>query len=235
MIAQPIRIKLQAKLQSALHIAGPGRAIALVDRPIELDTAGYPLIPASSIRGRLRAHVERLLDALKQPVCHPPQPMQMCPHVWSQEKQPEEGYCLACRLFGSAWYEAALVNDDLRLIESQRGDSEILRMERMSLSVGRRLGTAQSERLFATETTTPRLAEEPLCFEGNMTGMVTPQEAGWLLAAVPTVTHIGGSKARGLGALQLSAIDVAWWQQAEWKSIQAPSDLIEEALSHGAN
>jgi hypothetical protein len=236
MSAQPIRIKLQARLQSALHIAGPGRAVALVDRPIELDTAGYPLIPASSIRGRLRAHLERLLKAWDQPVCTPPQPAQMCPHLWrGQDAQPEQGYCLACRLFGSAWSEAALLSDDLRLIEAQRGDPEILRLERMSLSVGRRLGTAQSERLFATETTTPHLADEPLCFEGTMIGMVTAEEAGWLLAAVPTITHVGGSKARGLGALDLTVAEVAWWQAGQWMPVATPAALIKVALPDVAN
>lgn len=236
MIAQPIRIKLQARLQSALHIAGPGRAVALVDRPIELDSAGYPLIPASSIRGRLRAHLERLLKAWDQPVCTPPQPAQMCPHVWGNHPaRPKQGYCLACRLFGSVWYEAALLSDDLRLIAEQRGDPDLLRMERMSLSVGRRLGTAQSERLFATETTTPYLADEPLCFEGTMIGMVTAEEAGWLLAAVPTITHAGGSKARGLGALDLTVAEVAWWQDGQWMTVSTPADLIKEALPYAAH
>ena len=236
MTAQPIRITLQARLQSALHIAGPGRTVALVDHPIELDPAGYPLIPASSIRGRLRAHLERLLKAWEQPVCTPPQPTQMCPHVWAdQAARPEQGYCLACRLFGSVWYEAALLSDDLRLVAAQQGDPDLLRMERMSLSVGRRLGTAQSERLFATETTTPHLAREPLCFEGTMMGLVTATEAGWLLAAVPTVTHAGGSKARGLGALELCVAEVAWWQTGQWRPVATPTDLIKEALPHVAS
>lgn len=235
MMAQPIRITLQAKLASALHIAGPGRAVALVDRPIELDTAGYPLIPASSIRGRLRTHLERLLKAWGQPVCIPPLADQMCPHVWGPDDQPEQGYCLACRLFGSPWYEAALLSDDLRLVERQRGDPELLRMERMSLSIGRRLGTAQSERLFATETTTPSLVREPLCFEGALTGLVTTYEAGWLLAAAPTVLHAGGSKARGLGALQLAVTEVAWWQDGAWAPVAEAGALIEEALNHAAD
>lgn len=237
MTGQPIRIKLQAKLQSALHIAGPGRAVALVDRPIELDTAGYPLIPASSIRGRLRAHLERLLKAWQLPVCTPPLTVQMCPHLWNRSSNPppEGGYCLACRLFGSTWYEAALVSDDLRLIETQRGDPGILRIERRSLGIGRRLGTAQSEHLFATETTTSHLGREPLCFEGSMTGLVTPQEAGWVLAAVPTITHAGGSKARGLGALQLTVTEVAWWQTGGWAIVPEPAHLIEEALSHATH
>lgn len=231
MNATPIQITLQAQLNSALHIAGPGRAVALVDRPIELDAAGFPLIPASSIRGRLRAHLERLLRAWQQPVCTPPLPERMCPHCWANGQQTDGHYCMACRLFGSSWYEAALISDDLLLIPEQRGDAEVLRMERMSLGVGRRLGTAQSERLFATETTVPRLGKTALTFVGHMTGLVTAAEAGWLLAAIPTITHAGGSKARGLGAMTLTATAVAWWQAGAWQPVANPATLIEEALS----
>ena len=130
---------------------------------------------------------------------------------------------------------AALLSDDLRLVERQRGDPELLRMERMSLSIGRRLGTAQSERLFATETTTPSLAREPLCFEGALTGLVTAHEAGWLLAAAPTVFHAGGSKARGMGALQLTLPEFAWWQDGVWAPVAELAALVKEALSHATN
>jgi len=236
MTTQPIRITLQAQLLSALHIAGPGRAMALVDRPIDLDAAGFPYIPASSIRGRLRAHLERLLKAWGQPVCTPPVPAQMCPHVGVRgEEGPEQNYCLACRLFGNAWHEAALMNNDLGLVERQRYNADIVRTERMSLSIGRRLGTAQGERLFATETTVSQLGREPLCFEGTMVGLTTPAEVGWLLATVPTIRHAGGSKARGLGALQLTVTEVAWWQGNSWQPVADPNKLIEEALPYATN
>lgn len=232
MTPQPIRITLQAQLQSALHIAGPGRAVALVDRPIDLDAAGFPFIPASSIRGRLRAHLERLLKAWGQPVCTPPVPAQMCPHVWATDTAPAQNYCLACRLFGSAWQGGTLMNNDLCLVARQRKNPDTLRMERMSLSIGRRLGTAQTERLFATETTVPQVGREPLCFEGTMMGLTTASEVGWLLATVPTIRHVGGSKARGLGALQITVTEVAWWQHNDWQAVADPSKLIEEALPY---
>lgn len=223
---------MQAELASGLHILGPGRTVALVDRAIELDAQGFPLIPASSIRGRVRAHLERLLRAWGQPVCTPPAPERMCPHAWGEDDEgPRGGYCQACRIFGSPWYPAAIINTDLRLVDSQRRASpELLRTERMSLGISRRLGTAQGERLFSTEATVRDLDARPLRFEGLISGRLTPIEAGWLLAGLQLVTHAGGNKARGLGELTLSAAEVTWWQNGEWVAADA-RPLIEEVLS----
>ena len=229
-MAEMIRIALRAELRTALHILGPGRAAALTDRPIELDPDGYPLIAASSIRGRLRAHLERLLAAYGQPVCAPPAAERMCPHG---PARPDGGYCMACRIFGSPWREAGITTSDLLLDPDQRVDSSLLRGERTSVSISRRLGTAQSERLFALETTRPALDGAPLAFQGTLIGRIEPVEAGYLLAAVGLVTHAGGSKARGLGELRLAATSVDWRRANAWVEADA-HELIEEALSHAA-
>jgi hypothetical protein len=235
MTAQRVRIKLHVSLQSGLHIAGPGRIVALVDRPIELDPAGYPLIPASSMRGRLRTHLERLLRAWGEPVCTPPAPERMCPQI-AFTPAPQDGYCLACRLFGSPWRDAALVSDDLRLVDHQRAlSSELMRSGRTSLAIGRRLGVAQADRLFSMETTARALDEEPLRFEGYLHGQLTRTETGWLLAAAQLITHVGGGKARGAGHLTVSIAGVEWWQEQRWMAEPVVNKLIEEALGehHG--
>jgi CRISPR/Cas system CSM-associated protein Csm3 (group 7 of RAMP superfamily) len=233
-MATPIQIEITAELRSGLHILGPGRVGVLLDRPIELDLEGYPIIPASSLRGRLRVHLERLLAAWGLPVCAPPAPARMCPHAWHDQSAPPDGYCLACRIFGSAWYPSPLLSADLRLNPKQRGGGpELLRDERMSVAISRRLGTAQSERLFSTETTVARFGHEPLQFQGTLNGRLSEIEAGWLLAAVGTVTHLGGNKARGLGALQLSATAVRWRRDKAWADADV-AQLIEGALNHAA-
>jgi|YNPNPStandDraft_1061719.scaffolds.fasta_scaffold22715_2 CRISPR/Cas system CSM-associated protein Csm3 (group 7 of RAMP superfamily) len=219
-----LRIVLEAELRSPLHILGPGRHVALVDRPVELDAQGYPIIPASSMRGRIRAHLERLLRQMGQPVCAPPSPEQMCPHAG------HDGYCMACRVFGSPWRPAAMVSSDLRLV-APRPDADLLRSERTSVGISRRLGTAQAERLFTIETVDTSFGAAKLVFEGEMVGQATPEEAGWLLAAVPLVTHLGGSKARGLGGISLRAKEVCWWREGEWQSADV-NRLIEEVLDH---
>jgi hypothetical protein len=65
-----------------------------------------------------------------------------------------------------------------------------------------------------------------------MHGYLTRVEAGWLLAAVSAVSHLGGSKARGLGAVELKPTRVEWWRSGSWQEDKVEA-LIEEAL-HGA-
>lgn len=220
-----LRIVLEAELHSPLHILGPGRTVALVDRPVELDTQGYPFIPASSIRGRLRVHLERLLRQMGYPVCTPPAPEQMCPHAGYDD------YCLACRVFGSPWRPSGIVNDDLRLVAPGSTSPDLLRSERTSVGINRRLGTAQAERLFSLEAVAAGSGNTRLTFEGEMVGRLTAEEAGWLLAAVPLVAHLGGSKARGLGEVSLRVKEAAWRREGRW----LPADvqrLMEEVLDH---
>ena len=122
-----LQLTLRATLASALHIAGPGRTVALVDRPILLDTEGFPMIPASTVRGRLRAHLERLLRATGEPVCTPPTPDRMCPHHAWNGQAPAGGYCLACRIFGSSWHASRLTVADLTLAPNQRAAADLQR------------------------------------------------------------------------------------------------------------
>src|SRR5947207_1365641 len=97
---EAFRITLTAHAATALHLTGPGRTLALVDRPLQLDEIGLPVLPGSSVRGRVRVHLERLLRGLGRTVCTPPRPDRMCPHY-------DGGYCLVCKLFGSPGLEAA--------------------------------------------------------------------------------------------------------------------------------
>lgn len=230
-MAQRIRITLRAELTSALHILGPGRTAVLLDRSIELDLQGYPLIPASSIRGRVRVHLERLLNAWGKPVCTPPSPDKMCPHYCKSNQAPDGGYCFACRIFGSSWHPSGISNSDLHLVEKERFHPDLLRSQRTSVAISRRLGIAQSGALLFTETTVRDIDNQSLCFEGMMQGRLSKKEAGWLLAGVRLVTHAGGSKARGLGEMRLSATEVLWWQEGRWQAAEADK-LIEEALGN---
>lgn len=230
-MADSLRITLRVELETALHILGPGRPVVLVDKPLELDSQGYPLIPASTIRGRLRVHLERLLRGLDLPVCFPPRPERLCPHVWGQQPAPEDGYCIACRVFGSPWREAGLAASDLRLVADQRSQfaPALLRQERAGVSLSRRLGAAQNERLFMIESTVPRANAEALRFEGTLEGRLSSAEAGWLLATLPLVAHIGGGKSRGLGGVRLRATAVAWWRNGSWTAAD-PDALLTEVL-----
>lgn len=235
------RLDTEVVLKGMLHVAGLGRPRPLVDRCVAVDEHGVPYLPASSVRGRVRAHLERLLRARGLPVCAPPRPERMCPHA--RLEGTEDGYCLACRLFGSPWRDAAVVCDDFRpepvavAGTAEDGMWERTMVVRTSVGIGRKLGTVREERLFFTEALPRVMAGEGLRFAGTMEVRAEPGELGWLVAAMRLVTHLGGQKGRGLGRVELRVTGVARWDGRDWVS-EDPERFCEEvvglALAGGA-
>jgi CRISPR/Cas system CSM-associated protein Csm3 (group 7 of RAMP superfamily) len=227
-------LAVHVALQTSLHIAGPGRTLPLVDRSVDVDEAGIPFIPASSFRGRLRAHVERLLKAFGELVCCAPRPEHMCPHVGL-----DIDFCRVCRIFGSAWRLSATTFTDLTPPEEQR---EALKHNalvkptfslRTGISINRRLNTAEQQRLFVMETVPDKFNSQGLCFEGSIEGWLERDDLGWLLAGLRTITHLGGGKARGMGRVRVSIATfesfdktTQQWKRDDWEV------MLEEAMQH---
>ncbi|HXF69662.1 MAG TPA: RAMP superfamily CRISPR-associated protein [Thermoflexus sp.] len=218
------RVVLEAETLTAFHTLGPGRTLPLVDRALQVDVEGNPFIPASSVRGRVRAHLERLLRASGLPACWPPRPEQMCPHV-GVVPDPKEPFCLACRIFGSPWYPSPTFFEDLRLVAVGHPNGRLA--YRTGIGISRRLGTVQAERLFTTESTSPT----GLRFRGNIEGALAREEMGWLLAALRTVQHLGGDKARGMGQIRLRVVELLRWNAGTgaWTP-ENPEDLLKEVI-----
>mgnify|MGYP000123796775 CR=1 FL=1 len=235
------RLDTEVVLKGMLHVAGLGRPRPLVDRCVAVDEHGVPYLPASSVRGRVRAHLERLLRAWGLPVCAPPRPERMCPHACLEGT--EGGYCLACRLFGSPWRDGAVVCEDFRPqggpgsggAEPHTWDG--LMVVRTGVGIGRKLGTVREERLFFTEALPRVIAGEGLRFGGALEVRAEPAELGWLVAAMRLVTHLGAQKGRGLGRVELRVTGVARWDGRDWVS-EDPGRFCEEvvglALAGGA-
>jgi CRISPR/Cas system CSM-associated protein Csm3 (group 7 of RAMP superfamily) len=140
-----------------------------------------------------------------------------------------EPYCLACRIFGSAWRESAVSFGNFYLINND-GSAEESFAERTSVSLNRRLNTAEAGRLLVMQTTAPGAA---LTFTGLVEGRLKREELAWLLAAFRLVTHLGGSKARGLGRIALKVTELQRWdtstQPPQWIMVEARS-IMEEVL-----
>lgn len=218
------RITLKVQTLTDFHTLGPGRTLPFLDRPLQVDSLGRPIIPGSLIRGRVRAHLERLLKARGKPVCRPPNPQNMCPHnreVTQELASGDEKYCLACRIFGSAWRESGVVFSDFHL---DGGSQEL--PTRTGVGISRTLGTVQAERLFFTEA-----VPSGLRFTGQAEGWLSREEAGWLVAAIKLVTHLGGDKSRGLGRVQFTSIEVKRWDTEKGKWVEEnPRNLLKEAI-----
>jgi len=220
------RFSLIAELETAFHTLGPGRTLPLIDRALQVDVQGNPMIPASSVRGRIRAHLERLLRATKHPVCCPPRPERMCPHA-GVVTDVEDPYCLACHIFGSPWRDSAVFFQDLHLVDAARGSETVL-AQRVGVGINRWLGSAQEQRLYFTETT----SGGGLRFSGDGEGWLTREEMGWFLAALSMVRHLGGDKARGLGRVRLSVENLARWSEADGQWVlQDPKELLGEVIA----
>ena len=72
-------LSLTAIIDSALCVGAGGSAGSLADKPIVRTASGDLLIPASQLKGRLRHECEKLLRGLGWPICHSPNPQNMCP------------------------------------------------------------------------------------------------------------------------------------------------------------
>lgn len=184
---QPFWMEIKVKLLADLYTAGPGRSLPLVDRCVEVDALGEPFIPASSFRGRVRAHMERLLTAFGHQVCQPPTPQRMCPL--------EDGaFCLACQIFGNPSRQSPIYFSDLKPVQAV---TEL--PVRVGIGINRHLQTVEAQRLFLLETVPVSDVE----FVGTVEGWLLRDQLGWLIGAMELITHLGGNKARGLGRVQV--------------------------------
>lgn len=228
-----VRLRVEVRLHSMLHVAGPGQPRPLVDRTVAVDEQGVPYLPASSVRGRVRAHLERLLRACGLPVCTPPRPARMCPHAGLEGTV--DGYCLACRLFGSPWRDAAVTVGDFRLVRGSCGAEsetwERMMVVRTGVGIMRKLGTVREERLFFTEAVPHAAGGDELRFAGEMEVRADRAAIGWLVAAMRLVTHLGGQKGRGLGRVELAVCEVQRWDAGRgWLPLDA-ARFCEEVVA----
>ena len=126
------------------HGSGFGRG-GLVDRTILRDAAGLPYLAGSSIKGRFRHAVLRILLAQGEKACQPGDHVDVCK---------EEPYCALCELFGSPFRQGGLTFTDARLdgvtarifeeILMGSGSAPRDAMVRSSTAIDRELRTAPS-------------------------------------------------------------------------------------------
>lgn len=195
---------------------GAGPTTADADRATVRDSDGNPIIPGSSVKGRLRHHCERIARALKVACCEGPQADMMCPNYYfrSSEDAPtpvaghEHFFCPICLIFGSPWLASPLHFSDWYCAADDGLDTEtwdVLDKTALRTGIGmnRYTRTVQDQRLFVTRTVAPAL---PAVFKGRAQGFL-PADLGLealLYAGVLDVCRIGGGNSRGLGWIDRS-------------------------------
>jgi CRISPR/Cas system CSM-associated protein Csm3 (group 7 of RAMP superfamily) len=196
-----VDIHLKVTLETPVNVGSGALADALADKPTLRDARGLPIIPGSTLKGKVRHVCEQIAHRLwDDQVCHAPYPDQMC------RGAPSDGVCRVCRIFGSPWYRSPLRFDDLHLEPDRPLPAEVRWQESPNLQEGllrtgvglsRRSGTAQEEILYSVEGYSPPAA---FVYAGRITGrLANEDELGLLLAGLREVRALGGSKGRGMG------------------------------------
>jgi CRISPR/Cas system CSM-associated protein Csm3 (group 7 of RAMP superfamily) len=219
----PLHLALEVAFQSPVNIGGYG-APTFVDRPFRRDGDGWPFIPASSLKGRVRHECERLARALGEEICSGPQPQQMRQAFLRRRRG--EGECVVHAIFGSPWKAGRVFPTALTLVKPDalgETDEPPAPTVRYNVSLSRRRRVAEHARLFTTELFLPGV---PLTFEGTWDAKLTLKELVLLEAAFGAISALGRGKTGGLG-----------WCDVHVKSSRAdgqPVTAEERALGRAA-
>lgn len=213
-------------------IGGPGETIS-ADRGFEVDWLGRPVIPASSFRGRVRATLESLAAPLGWEVCNPPSPAGLCrPDLSLPDPFPH--MCIGCRIFGNPWAPSSIVCSDLTAtaLSQLKGDtsritSEVPSLIRTHVGISRHLGTAAEGRLYSVAIPDRVVEDDELCYVGRLSGELSEEDLGMLLAAIKSVRSIGGGKNRGLGAVKVEITSM----QVEGEPLFSGNEAQEKAMT----
>jgi CRISPR-associated protein Csm3 len=211
-----VTIDLTLIFQTPLNIGSGAQRGTLADRAMIKDDRGWPYVPASALKGRLRHAVEQVAAGLGQRVCITHQ--NMCPD--------ESGYvCPVCHIFGAPWVPGRLrfarltlsgPQELVRLLEDRQGQTRQLprTSHRYGVALSRRRGVSEEALLYTTELFEPGT---PLEFSGTLSGDLTVAEAALVIAGLRMVPALGRGKSGGLGWMTARTVvkaDDAVWDEA---------------------
>ncbi len=202
-----IRLELQVELDTPFNVGSGAMGGSVADKPLLRDFQELPMVPASSLKGRLRHECERLARALGQECCHPPDPDKMCQGQWPDE------FCPICRLFGSPWHISPLFFSDLK-VPGTGGTPPPRSALRYGVALSRHRRVAEEKLLYTTEIF------GPVTLAGTIEGKVSEEGLALLLAGLDFLFALGGGKSGGLG-----------WCRLETRAYRLDDDLSEEEIS----
>lgn len=190
---------LVIRMAAPLHV-GTGYRRGLIHRTIVRDAENNVYLPASTLKGKVRAACEALLTARGLPACRAPYPKEM--------KTCRAERCLVCRIFGAPgqdagllWHDAALT-DDWPRDAGEFGQTSI----RTQVALNRARGLAAEGLLYTGEATAPNLvfrSAQGIAGRLELTPLMgdpdAPYELILLLAGLRLVRFLGGAASRGMG------------------------------------
>ncbi|MGQ9901924.1 MAG: type III CRISPR-associated RAMP protein Csx7 [Fimbriimonadales bacterium] len=188
------------------------------DLPVIRDAQGRPFIPGSSLRGAVRAHIERIVRAFEPSVgggkgasnptntnewAIPPERRRQLANRDDYESAVFEKSCRVERVFGSPWLASRVRFTDLPLLtpdaEPELRDSVAIDREKESVANKYDFEAMPAGVRFGLEIVAENLDDH---------------ELGLLLLGVRELENgnirIGGFKGRGLGVVKLEKVRYAW-------------------------
>lgn len=189
------------------------------------DEDGYPFIPGTSLRGRLRHWTRLAANTLGLFSCDEPDPERMCgarepdPNLPGVVTAPSfdggtsRRFCAVCRLFGSPQMLPSRVwVTDLRMGQGNELEgvrSSVCTQVRSHVALNRKRRVAESGKLFAVEATSPGLEAVP--YEGTILVRLPEEDAalmGLLVAALAQCYTVGGQNSRGYGWVEAPGVSL---------------------------
>ncbi|WP_129678072.1 RAMP superfamily CRISPR-associated protein [Candidatus Chloroploca sp. Khr17] len=185
-----VRIDLLITCTSALSVGAGGSSGSLADKSIVRDGRGRPLLPGSQVKGKVRHTTEALLHQLGEP---------------TPAHFDDEAKTYIKTLFGSPRQRSPLRFFDLIGLPAGEDRDDPLRQIdpqalveiRPAVSINRRRGTAEDERLFFQEVALDGLVYGATpAIRGTL---ADARLAALLWAALRLTTRWGGGSTRGFG------------------------------------
>lgn len=208
-----VEIDLQVIFKTPFCVGSGAMADSPADKPTLKDAHRLPVLPGSTLKGRLRHECERIVRSLtneNNAVCHGPAPDKMCPLDPARLDRPDREACPVCQVFGSPWLPSALRFGDLRWVLAKELAEEPPPATdlRYGVSLRRARRVAEEDRLFTVETFAP--TREATC-AGQIVGHFPDDDSerywrvGLVLAGLRAITSLGGGRSRGLGWCRIEA------------------------------
>lgn len=195
-----VRIVYQATARSGVLIGSTADVLDIgIDkttmrrRRVGKPTRQEPLIPGSTLKGKIRNECERILASLGHTICRSPRAETMCPH----DPQVESPPCPICCIFGGSGFQSRLFFSDA-IAKADEKIAPYLTRVQAGVALSRKRRTAEDERLYYTER-----GVEGIVYQGAVDGSLDDasanQQLALILAAIERLVALGGGKSRGGG------------------------------------
>lgn len=204
-----LEVKLNLTISTALMIAGGEMASRLgIDKATIKNRNGKLIIPASTIKGKLRDECQRILIGLYPNIftCKPPKADDMCPQPYIRSKTNIE-ICPICKIFGSPWKTSSLFFSDLVLQNHEfdpdpKEDKPRNTTVKIGVAIDRYTRIAKDKSLYYLETSPqgyPVNFSNKISIKGEVE---SEKDIALLYAGIQSLFNIGGSKSVGLGWIE---------------------------------